>query len=101
MSAAAEQTLFRIAQEGLTNAARHSGATAVEINMDRQEDGFSLTISDNGRGFDIETIAGTGLGLQSMRERMQELDGWLDVVSTPGMGTTLTARCQCAKEEAG
>ena len=101
MSAAVEQTLFRIAQEGLANAARHSDATIVKINIDQQGDEVSLTISDNGIGFDINTLAGKGLGLHSMRERMQALNGSLDVASTPGVGTTLTARCQCAKEEAG
>ncbi len=99
MSSNVAQTLFRIAQEGLANIARHSEATIVKINLDRLEDGFSLTISDNGCGFDIDTVAGKGLGLQSMRERMQALDGSLDVVSTPGAGTSLTARCQCANEE--
>jgi two-component system sensor histidine kinase UhpB len=99
MSSNVAQTLFRIVQEGLANIARHSVATLVMINMDRLEDGFSLTISDNGCGFDIDAVTGKGLGLQSMRERMQALDGSLDVVSTPGVGASLTARCQCAKEQ--
>ncbi len=91
-------TLFRIAQEGLANVARHSEATVVKINIDRQGDEVSLTISDNGIGFEMNTVAGKGLGLHSMRERMQALDGSLSVEGVPGQGTTLIARCQSTIE---
>ena len=92
-----EQALFRITQEALANVSRHSEAMKVEIQLHWEENEVFLTISDNGKGFDISAAEDQGMGLHSMRERMQALGGSLVVESEPGTGTRLTARCQISK----
>ena len=84
--------LFRIAQEALRNIARHAGATTVEVTLRPLDDGLQLAIQDNGRGFDPSLKRKrTSLGLASMRERMQLLEGELEVESVPGEGATILA----------
>ena len=85
----AENTLFRIVQESLSNVARHSRAGEVAIRLERQMDGFRLSVVDDGGGFAPER-AKTGFGLQTMRERAETLkNGALAVESAPGRGTTV------------
>jgi NarL family two-component system sensor histidine kinase LiaS len=86
-----EQALFRVAQEALTNIRRHSGATAVEIDLVWTGNEVVLAVSDDGQGFNPAARDGKGLGLQSMRERVEALGGRLDVTSTPGTGTQVVA----------
>lgn len=88
-----EQALFRLAQEALANVARHSGATAVAMHLTWEGDTVVLTVQDNGRGFDIRTAEGEGMGLRSMRERVEALGGTLEVESAPDQGTRVVARC--------
>ncbi len=83
LSGATETHLFRIAQEALTNVARHSGATDVDLSLERSKDALVLTIHDNGRGFDAQNRP-AGFGLIGMRERASAIDGTLDIHSTPG-----------------
>lgn len=85
-----EQALFRIAQEALANVARHSQAGKVEIGLTWQETAVSLTIQDNGQGFELAANEQTGMGLQNMAERAAEVNGRLDVQSKPGAGTAIT-----------
>lgn len=88
LPAQAEQALLRITQEALSNAARHADATAITLDLAPQEQRVTLTITDNGQGF--EPAAGEtqrGLGLRSMQERVQELGGSFMVESAPGQGT--------------
>lgn len=87
-----EQALYRVAQEALTNITRHSEASLVEVELVWREDQISLCIADNGRGFTISSRDGKGLGLQSMRERVEALGGELDVDSKPGAGARIIAR---------
>ncbi|MCG3210526.1 MAG: hypothetical protein FOGNACKC_04157 [Anaerolineae bacterium] len=87
-----EQTLFRVAQEGLANVARHSHASAVEIDLAWEPDGLTLTITDNGQGFNVIEPNGQGVGLKSMNERIAAAGGCLSVKSLPGHGTQITAR---------
>jgi NarL family two-component system sensor histidine kinase LiaS len=87
----AEQELFRVAQEALTNVARHSHATAVTIRACAEGENVSLTIQDNGCGFDPERLSGAGLGVRNMRERIETLGGTLKIISGEG-GTRLEAR---------
>jgi NarL family two-component system sensor histidine kinase LiaS len=95
MSAAAlpapvEQVLLRIAQEALSNAARHAEATTIALELANQDNNILLTICDNGRGFDASTNKqGHGLGLHSMHERAQELGGTVVIESTPEQGTRI------------
>ena len=88
----AEQALFRLAQEALANVSKHAEAGQVEIALARAESATTLTIADDGRGFDPADVKGRGLGLHSMRERIEALGGELAVESAPGSGTRLVAR---------
>jgi two-component system, NarL family, sensor histidine kinase DesK len=81
--------LFRAAQEGITNAIRHSGATHVWIELVRGHEGVELTIRDDGRG--TESLS-AGSGLRGMRERVEELRGSLTVTSGEGRGFALHVR---------
>jgi NarL family two-component system sensor histidine kinase LiaS len=88
-----EEALFRIAQEALANTARHSQATQVELTLTSRQDRCTLTVDDNGQGFDSATVQGQGIGLRSMQERIQAVGGTLNVTSAPGKGTRVTAYC--------
>ena len=90
-----ETAVYRIAQEALTNVARHSGADRVSFILERRGDHVFLVVEDNGGGFDVEAAAAPGtrrLGLLGMRERAALLGGALNVESSPGAGTTLFVR---------
>jgi NarL family two-component system sensor histidine kinase LiaS len=87
-----EQTLFRVTQEALANIARHSDATTVEVYLAWEGDQVTLILSDNGRGFN-PVATGKGLGLRSMRERVEAIGGNLSVTSQPEGGTQVMVRC--------
>lgn len=89
-----ELALFRIAQEALNNVRKHSGASAVELCVDFRGGGLTMTIADNGRGFElpasISDLTERGkLGIVGMQERTRLLGGTLTVQSEPGVGTTV------------
>jgi len=90
LAPAAEHALVRVTQEALANVARHSHATAVTIDLVLAADAATLTIADNGCGFDAST-ASRGVGLDSMRERLETLGGRLRIETNPGAGTTIEA----------
>jgi len=87
---AVAESLYRVAQEALYNIARHARATRVDVDLRCIPEQVSLTIEDNGVGFDLSE-AHKGLGLGNMRERMTEVGGVLSVESQPGIGTTVLA----------
>jgi signal transduction histidine kinase len=87
---AVEHALFRIAQEALSNSARHSGAQAVAIVLRPVQGGILLRICDNGRGFDSASVRG-GLGLRSMHERAEAIGAQLTIESAKP-GTELRLR---------
>jgi signal transduction histidine kinase len=90
LSPAIDIALYRIAQEALTNALRHSGARRVSLVVERREKSILMVVEDDGRGFDVETASRSGrLGLPGIRERAEMLGGTLIVESSPGSGTTL------------
>jgi signal transduction histidine kinase len=89
-----EETLFRVVQEALSNIARHSRATLVQITLSMSSEMATLTIQDNGQGFDPAHLAHRGVGLHSMQERMQALGGDLQVESSPQRGTRIVAHCR-------
>jgi signal transduction histidine kinase len=92
LPAEATLCLFRVAQEALSNAARHAHATAVTVKLSTRSTGLQLAVSDNGSGFDTERSRDhPSLGLASMRERVRLVQGELDIESTPGRGTTVVA----------
>jgi signal transduction histidine kinase len=90
----AETHLFRIAQEALTNVARHSEATSVTINLRTAEEGVILSIRDNGKGTSANDGKSVrGLGLAGMETRARGCGGRLQVVSTQGKGFEIEVAC--------
>jgi signal transduction histidine kinase len=88
-----ETAVYRIAQEGLTNVARHAGVSEATVRLWADRDRLGVQIEDRGAGFDPEAAlaAGSTSGLAGMRERATLLGGQLTVESAPGTGTRLTA----------
>jgi NarL family two-component system sensor histidine kinase LiaS len=84
-----EQTLYRIAQEALANVARHSAANHVDLLLGYEEGVVTMSIADDGCGFDPRGEH-AGMGLVSMRERAEALNGELVIESEPGRGTHLS-----------
>ncbi|WP_233834433.1 cache domain-containing protein [Paraburkholderia sp. ZP32-5] len=91
---AVNTVLFRIAQEALTNIVRHAHASSASLALEISHDAVTLTISDNGRGFDVtDAFVGrrSGVGLRNMRERLEALGGSLSLSSQTGH-TAVSAR---------
>ena len=92
-----EIALLRTAQSALSNVRLHADAHHVVMTLDESEDTARLDIVDDGRGFNIHTSGdaaeptASGYGLHSMRARLRELGGGLDIESTEGDGTALSA----------
>jgi len=82
-------SLYRIAQEALSNAVKHSQAHHVSVHLSGGQGGLTLTIVDDGPGFDVKTAWGRGLGLISINERAESIGGTLSIRSEPGSGTRL------------
>jgi PAS domain S-box-containing protein len=88
-----EVSVYRIAQEAISNAVRHAGARAIVIALAATEHELTLTVRDDGRGFDPAVRPATALGLASMEERALALGTRLDLRSAPGAGTSVTLAC--------
>jgi PAS domain S-box-containing protein len=87
--------LLRVLQEALHNAAKHSGAARCEVRLRAEPGAIHLTVSDDGRGFDVEPARRRrGIGLVSMDERMKLVNGELLVDSQPQKGTRIRASCR-------
>lgn len=85
-----EEQLFRIAQEALNNALKHSSASLLTVHIRADEDTVELVVIDDGEGFDVaEAEDEAGMGLKIMEERAEELEGELVVASEVGEGTTV------------
>ncbi|MGA8730572.1 MAG: PAS domain S-box protein [Terracidiphilus sp.] len=89
---------FRVLQEALHNAAKHSGTQHFEVRLWRTSE-VHLTVSDFGKGFDPETAKGKGLGLISMEERLKLLNGTFSIESQPQRGTKVHARVPFSSEK--
>jgi PAS domain S-box-containing protein len=86
-------SLFRVLQEALHNAAKHSGVKRMEVQLQEVSNEIHLIVADPGRGFDVEAaIRGQGLGLTSMRERVRLVNGTITIESKPMGGTTIHVR---------
>jgi len=85
-----ETALYRVMQEALTNVSRHANARCVEISLSADETGAYCSIVDDGRGFSPGAENVSGVGLTSMQERIEALDGEFNLASRPGKGTTIT-----------
>ncbi len=88
LAADLELTLYRVTQEGLTNALKHSGADRAEVELTESDTTVELTLRDTGSGFD-PNAATEGFGLTGIRERVAQHGGNLDIASGPGRGTEL------------
>jgi PAS domain S-box-containing protein len=85
--------VFRVLQEALQNAVKHSGDRHIKVELRGAPDEIQLTVSDLGSGFDPQnSVHSRGLGLISMRERLRLVNGELSIKSAPGRGTTIHAR---------
>ena len=82
-----EVMVFRAIQELLSNAARHSQATLIKVNVDITDNLVRVGVDDNGKGFDIDSVQGKNLGLNLIRERTEMLGGNFEVDSATGKGT--------------
>ncbi len=96
LPAAAEIALFRVAQEALNNVRKHAQTRQIRIELRRRDDEVRLEVRDYGRGFDptaasVESGPGARVGLAGMRERINVLDGRLEVRSQPDVGTSVVA----------
>jgi signal transduction histidine kinase len=88
--------LYRVAQEALTNVARHAQASRVEVSIEKLPEGVCMKIKDDGKSFQVErALRGNGsrrLGLLGMRERLEMVGGNFGIESAAGQGTTVTAQ---------
>ena len=92
--------LYRITQEALRNVRRHAGASAVQVSLRRLDGGVQLAVRDNGAGFDpAQHRDRPSLGHASMRQRIYQLKGELEVESAPGHGTTVLAWVPLKEEQ--
>jgi len=92
--------LFRVLQEALQNAVKHSGVRQFKVELQGTPKEIQLSVSDSGMGFDWQdAINRRGLGLISMRERLQLVGGNFSITSEPGSGTTICARVPVGPEE--
>ena len=92
--------LYRLAQEAVQNAWRYSGAAAIAIHLSGANGNVTLSVADNGNGFEVETARGRGLGLISMQERVEAIGGRLTIQSTNGAGTRIEATAPIRAGEA-
>ena len=87
--------LYRVAQEALTNVARHAQASRAEVKLQKLDGAVCMTITDNGKCFQVERVLhakkSKRLGLLGMRERVEMVGGKFTVESAPGKGTTIRA----------
>ena len=84
--------LYRVVQEALQNAVKHSRARTISLQLSVGPTELALSVVDDGVGFDIDKAWGHGLGLVSIRERLDAIGGTLDIRSSPGAGTRLDIR---------
>lgn len=99
LSKGIEDHLFRIVQEAMSNTLRHSKATRMDIRLlHRGPDMVRLAIRDNGIGFDLDEQKHASYGIVSMRERVNELGGSIDIISAIGQGTRIDIRIPVINE---
>ena len=91
LPAAVEAALYFCCMEAVQNAAKHSGAAAVAVRLSDDRDTIHLAVTDDGTGFDPDSVHGAGAGLSNMRDRLDAVGGTVTVASLAGTGTTVTA----------
>lgn len=82
--------IFRVFQEGLKNIIKYANATQITLTVNQNKNSLIITIQDNGIGFKIKDQNLTnGIGLNNMKKRIDSIGGQLEILSSPGQGTTL------------
>jgi two-component system sensor histidine kinase DegS len=103
LDSAKRTVLFRVAQEALTNVARHAQATQVRMNITEISGAIRMEISDNGKSFQVDKVLSAKnhkrLGLVGMKERVEMVGGSLAIESTPGKGTTVRTEIPFTQEK--
>jgi len=94
MAADVEVAVYRIAQEALQNTQRHAHATQVRLRLVKKGAHLTLTVQDNGRGFDLRSTLTAGLGITGMQQRALAVGGRLAIDPTRSSGTTVTFNCR-------
>ncbi|MET0466428.1 MAG: ATP-binding protein [Chitinophagaceae bacterium] len=96
MNSSSEIVLYRIVQELLNNAVKHSGASGIMVQLMRQEDGVvTITVEDNGKGFDMaNTDVLRSAGVRNIQSRVKYLNGTMDIKSAPGKGVSVYIECK-------
>ena len=89
LSPEVQEQLYRLSQEALANVVKHARATSATVRIAAKDDTVSVEVSDDGRGFAPAAVGPDHFGLRSMRDRVADLGGRLQVTSTPGRGTVL------------
>jgi len=105
LETARRTVLFRVAQEALTNVARHAKASRVDVSIQKLPDCIYMKIQDDGKSFPVERVlhsnGGKRLGLLGMRERVEMVGGRFEIESAPGKGTAITAQIPPGKAAGG
>ena len=89
MSIMVKSFLLRTIQEFIQNSLKHSGCEQIYIKLNSDETGLYITVSDNGKGFDIHALKGSGIGLNNMKRRLQVIGGTFNLKSEPGKGSVM------------
>ena len=89
MNVTAKNFILRIIQEFIQNSLKHSHCKKIMVTLDHNENGFTIKVSDDGKGFDPQSIKSEGIGLNNMERRMKIIGGTFDLQSQPGAGTIL------------
>jgi signal transduction histidine kinase len=95
MSTEARHNLFMAVKEALNNVLKHSSATEVQVGLAVGEGKMTITIADNGRGFDPHHLGPGGNGLENMRQRLERIGGRLVLETQPGQGTRIQMEARC------
>jgi signal transduction histidine kinase len=97
-----ETILYRVIQECVTNVIKHANATRLDISLNKDEDGVSVTIEDNGKGFDVnEARKQDGIGLKNIETRIHFLQGQVEFDSSPGNGTLVSIHVPLQPKDSG
>jgi signal transduction histidine kinase len=89
MSFIVKSSLLRVIQEFIQNSIKHAECNLLKINVCKKQDGLSVIVSDNGKGFDTNDPQSGGIGLNNMKRRIQLIGGTFNLQSQPGQGTSL------------
>src|SRR5699024_10459319 len=94
-----EDQLFRILQEAVSNSLRHAEASIIHTTHIRRYDFIIFKIADNGKGFNIEEQSTSSYGLETMKERTQDLGGYFKIITLPNNGTRVEMKIPILKRD--